>query len=700
MSAKLSARTDVQPVLSEALLRRFDTPGPRYTSYPTADRFVEAFGPSDVMQALGQRARGAIVGGAGPLSVYVHVPFCESVCYYCACNKVITKHHERAGEYLDALETEIGLVSGVLGARESVSQLHFGGGSPTFLSDPELERLMAALQGAFRISDSAEVSIEVDPRTVSAARLEHLRAIGFNRISFGVQDFDPQVQQAVHRVQPYESVRGLMQSARDLGFQSINADLIYGLPRQTPESFARTVNQIAELRPDRIALYAYAHLPQRFKPQRRIIAEELPTAAQRIEMLGGAIAGFLGRDYTYIGMDHFALADDALAVAKRQGRLHRNFQGYSTQPDCDLVGLGVSAIGRVCASYYQNAKTLPEYYDALRQPHPARGARHRFEPRRPGAPRRHHGDHVPGEARVRIDRAGPPHQHARLFQERARASRADGRSRPGRARAGRRAGHRDRLVRGPCGRDGVRSLSAERPRARALLAHHLMLDAGLVAAGLAMGAAASPHCVTMCGGPCAGLTSGCRSNATGFHLGRTLGYMAGGAVAASSVAALGVWSQAAPVLRPLWMLLHLALLALGMWWLLRGRQPAFMQRDNAVPVRFVGRPKRPLRAALAGLAWVAWPCGALQAALLLSAMASGPVGGALVMGAFALGSMPALAAAPWAWARWQASRAGASASAIDVGALGLRVAGAGLVLSSGWALTHGLWQRVAAWCAT
>lgn len=356
-------------VLSDDLLRRFDQPGPRYTSYPTADRFVEAFGADDCVRAFGQRALGATVGGAAPLSVYVHIPFCESVCYYCACNKVITRHHERAAEYIDALGREIGLVHAALGgaAPSLVSQLHFGGGSPTFLSDAELAQVMALLRGAFRLAPAAEVSIEVDPRTVTAERLAHLKALGFNRLSFGVQDFDAAVQQAVHRVQPYDSVQALMVAARSLGFVSINADLIYGLPRQTPESFARTVQQIGELKPDRIALYAYAHLPQRFKPQRRIVSAELPGAAQRVAMLGGAIAGFLGRGYQYIGMDHFALPEDALAIAKRQGRLHRNFQGYSTQPDCDLVGLGVSAIGRVGASYYQNAKTLPEYYDALRQ---------------------------------------------------------------------------------------------------------------------------------------------------------------------------------------------------------------------------------------------------------------------------------------------------------------------------------------------
>jgi oxygen-independent coproporphyrinogen-3 oxidase len=353
--------------LSPDLLRRFDTPGPRYTSYPTADRFIEAFGPADALRALGQRGHGGAALAVTPLSVYVHIPFCESVCYYCACNKVITKHHERAAEYLDALDTEIELVGRAMGERQAVSQLHFGGGSPTFLSNTELDHVMASLKRAFRIQPGAELSIEVDPRTVTAERLAHLSHLGFNRISFGVQDFDPQVQRAVHRIQPFEQVRELMVAARSHGFESINADLIYGLPCQTPETFARTVQQIGELRPDRIALYAYAHLPQRFKPQRRIVAEELPSAAQRVQMLGGAIAGFLGHGYTYIGMDHFALPEDSLAVAKRQGRLHRNFQGYSTQPDCDLVGLGVSAIGRLGATYSQNAKTLPEYYDALRQ---------------------------------------------------------------------------------------------------------------------------------------------------------------------------------------------------------------------------------------------------------------------------------------------------------------------------------------------
>ena len=359
------------PQLTQALLERLDQPGPRYTSYPTADRFVEAFGPEDLRRALRQRGQGAGAGpsalGGLPLSVYVHIPFCEQVCYYCACNKVITRQHGRATEYLAALEHELALHVAELGPGQGVSQLHLGGGTPTFLSDAELGRLLRALRAAFRFVPTAELSIEVDPRTASPARMQVLAGLGFNRISFGVQDFDAQVQQAVHRVQPFEQVQALVQAARACGFASINADLIYGLPRQTPESFARTVQQIGQVRPDRIALYAYAHLPQRFKPQRRIHPSELPPPQARVQMLGSALAGLAAQGYSYVGMDHFALPGDPLAAAKRQGRLHRNFQGYSTQPNCDLVALGVSAIARMGATYSQNAKTLPEYYDALRQ---------------------------------------------------------------------------------------------------------------------------------------------------------------------------------------------------------------------------------------------------------------------------------------------------------------------------------------------
>jgi oxygen-independent coproporphyrinogen III oxidase len=356
-----------QVQLTAEHLQRLDVPGPRYTSYPTADRFVEAFGESEYRHALRQRAQGAVVGGALPLSLYVHIPFCDSVCYYCACNKIITKQHGRAQEYLQLLAREVALHVAEIGSGQAVTQLHLGGGSPTFLSDDELTWLMDMLRQSFRVAPQAELSIEVDPRTADRGRLQHLRELGFNRISFGVQDFDPAVQVAVHRVQPFEMVRALVAEARALGFASINADLIYGLPKQTPASFRRTIAQMAELRPHRIALYAYAHLPERFKPQRRIHASELPAPEDRVNMLGDALAGFTAQGYTYIGMDHFALPQDSLAVAKRQGRLHRNFQGYSTQPECDLISLGVSAIGRIGATYSQNAKTLPEYQDALEQ---------------------------------------------------------------------------------------------------------------------------------------------------------------------------------------------------------------------------------------------------------------------------------------------------------------------------------------------
>jgi oxygen-independent coproporphyrinogen III oxidase len=354
----------VSHVINEQLLQRFDVPGPRYTSYPTADRFVEAFSQDDYIQALEQRSAGSL---ALPLSVYVHIPFCESVCYYCACNKVITKHHGKAAEYLRYLSRELELQVEHFGRGHSVSQLHLGGGTPTFLSDAELEDLVNMVRRHFSLVPGGEYSVEVDPRTVTPQRLEHLWRLGFNRLSFGVQDFDAAVQKAVHRIQPAEQVFDLVTAARTMGFESVNVDLIYGLPLQTPESFARTLEQVRQLRPDRIALYAYAHLPARFKPQRRIVPAELPSAAEKLSMLAASLDAFSDAGYVYVGMDHFALPDDPLAVAKRQGRLHRNFQGYSTHPDCDLISLGVSAIGRVGATYSQNAKTLEEYYDALDQ---------------------------------------------------------------------------------------------------------------------------------------------------------------------------------------------------------------------------------------------------------------------------------------------------------------------------------------------
>lgn len=351
---------------SEDLIRRYDVSGPRYTSYPTADRFVEAFSETEYTQALTLRKSG-LASKKFPLSLYIHIPFCESLCYYCACNKIITKHHDRAAKYLRYLTREVDLHAAILGTGQPVSQLHLGGGTPTFLTDDELHELMAMLRRNFSFAPGGEYSIEVDPRTIDVKRLDTLAELGFNRLSFGVQDFDPEVQKAVHRLQPAEQVFALVKAARERHFDSINVDLIYGLPMQSPESFDRTLAQINELRPDRIALYAYAHLPERFKPQRRIDTLELPSASAKVSMLSRSMDALLNAGYVYVGMDHFALPNDALAVAKRQGRLHRNFQGYSTQPDCDLIGLGVSSIGRIGATYSQNAKTLDDYYDHLDQ---------------------------------------------------------------------------------------------------------------------------------------------------------------------------------------------------------------------------------------------------------------------------------------------------------------------------------------------
>jgi len=353
-------------LLSPQILPRLDKSGPRYTSYPTADLFREDFGPVEYERALSTRAESVAEGvEIGPLSLYVHIPFCESICYYCACNKVVSKNHDLATRYLEALKAEVALHVKVLGARQESSQLHLGGGTPTFFSDAQLATLLDTLRSAFHFSPDAELSIEVDPRTVTSSRLAVLAGMGFNRISFGVQDFDAQVQAAVHRIQPFESVKALVESARSLNFASINIDLIYGLPKQTPDSFRRTLELVMHLRPDRIALYGYAHLPQRFKPQRRINEADLPVAEQRIGMLEAAIELFTGDGYDYIGMDHFALPTDSLAMAKKAGRLHRNFQGYSTTPDGDILALGVSAIGRIGHCYSQNAKTLDAYYAAL-----------------------------------------------------------------------------------------------------------------------------------------------------------------------------------------------------------------------------------------------------------------------------------------------------------------------------------------------
>jgi oxygen-independent coproporphyrinogen-3 oxidase len=358
--------TDAAPPVLNDLLCRLNVSGPRYMSFPTVDRFVEAFAADEYKQTLAQRRSGPAVTGRS-MSLYVHIPFCETLCYFCACNKVVTRQHGRAGPYLNYLSREVELHTAELGVGQPVSQLYVGGGTPTFLSDAELGDLMSMLRRNFRLAPGGEYTIEVDPRTVDASRLDALVELGFNRLSIGIQDFDPAVQKAVHRIQPAEQVVQLFQEARQRKFDSISVDLIYGLPQQSPESFGRTLAQVIELKPDRIALYAYTHLPESFKPQRHISTASLPSDAAKVTMQASSMASLLSAGYVHLGMDHYALPTDALAVAKWQGRLHRNFQGYSTQPDCDLIGLGVSAMGRIGATYSQNAKTLEEYSDRLDQ---------------------------------------------------------------------------------------------------------------------------------------------------------------------------------------------------------------------------------------------------------------------------------------------------------------------------------------------
>ncbi len=354
------------PIPTAKLISRFNVPGPGYTSYPTADRFVEAFAAEQLAQMLAQRHNGA-AALMSSLAVNVRIPFCASLCYYCTCNKVITRNHGRGETYLRYLSRELDLYTAHLGCRQALSQVHLGGGSPTFLRDEELDGLMSMLRRSFKFAPDGEYSIEVDPRTVDASRLARLAQLGFNHLSFGVQDFDPAVQKAVNRIQPAADVIALVEAARALGFRSINVDLMYGLPRQTPESFDRTLAQVCALRPDRIALHAYAHRPALFKPQRRIAAAELPVPAARASMLSRSLGALRDAGYVYVGLDHFALPHDQMAVAKRQGRLHRNLHGYSTQPDCDVVGLGMSAFGKLGATYSQNSKTLEEYYDYIDQ---------------------------------------------------------------------------------------------------------------------------------------------------------------------------------------------------------------------------------------------------------------------------------------------------------------------------------------------
>jgi oxygen-independent coproporphyrinogen-3 oxidase len=350
-----------------ALVRRLSQAGPRYTSYPSADRFQSAFGEADYRSGVATRRADAGAGQVRGLSLYVHIPFCQSLCYYCGCNKIITQDRSKAVQYLDYLDREIALQGALFAGMNRVGQLHFGGGTPTYLDDAQMDGLLGSLRSRFEFAsdEEGEFSVEIDPRTVTPERMHLLRRQGFNRVSLGIQDFDPAVQRAVNRIQPYEQTAGVLQAARAAGFRSVSVDLIYGLPCQSPNSMAVTLEQVIGLKPDRLALYNYAHLPHLFKSQSLIDAAALPDPETKLAMLALCIERLTAAGYVYIGMDHFALPGDDLARSQREGRLHRNFQGYSTHAESDMVALGVSAISQVGGCYSQNEKTLPAYYAAL-----------------------------------------------------------------------------------------------------------------------------------------------------------------------------------------------------------------------------------------------------------------------------------------------------------------------------------------------
>lgn len=345
-------------VFDPVLINRYDKAGPRYTSYPTAVQFRETFGEAEYRAA----AQASNAGGA-PLSLYFHLPFCDTVCYYCACNKIITKNRKHTAPYLERLFREIELQAALFDRSRPVEQLHWGGGTPTFLSAGEMRALMDKTRAHFslREDDSGEYSIEVDPREANAEIIALLRELGFNRLSLGVQDFDPTVQKAVNRIQSEAETFAVLDAARATGFRSVNMDLIYGLPHQTVASFAATLDKVIAAGPDRLSVFNYAHLPELFKTQRQIDTASLPAPGEKLAILQHTIERLTGAGYVYIGMDHFARPDDELAVAQREGSLYRNFQGYSTHADCDLVAMGITAIGMVGDSYSQNVKTLDEY---------------------------------------------------------------------------------------------------------------------------------------------------------------------------------------------------------------------------------------------------------------------------------------------------------------------------------------------------
>jgi oxygen-independent coproporphyrinogen-3 oxidase len=355
-------------IFDEKLIRAYDKSGPRYTSYPTAVQFHEGFGEQEYKSwAEKTNEISQQRSNPTPLSLYFHIPFCDTVCFYCGCNKVATKDRTRPAPYLQRVHKEIAMQSRLFDANRPVDQLHWGGGTPTFISHDEMRELMRVTGEYFslRDDDSGEYSIEIDPREVQEDTLALLRELRFNRLSLGVQDFDPKVQKAVNRIQSEEKTFAVLNTARELGYKSISVDLIYGLPMQTVDSFASTVDKIIAASPDRISVFNYAHLPAMFKPQRRINEADLPLPAEKLEILRTTMDKLNHSGYEFIGMDHFAKPDDELAVAQANGTLYRNFQGYSTHADCDLVAMGITSIGKVGNTYAQNVKTLDEYYERV-----------------------------------------------------------------------------------------------------------------------------------------------------------------------------------------------------------------------------------------------------------------------------------------------------------------------------------------------
>jgi oxygen-independent coproporphyrinogen-3 oxidase len=350
-------------IFDRELIQRYDKAGPRYTSYPTAVEFDPAFTAESYQQQVAlSNQRG------GPLSLYFHLPFCDTVCFYCACNKIITKNRNHAEPYLANLHKEITMQAALFDADRKVEQLHWGGGTPTFISHQQMHELMAVTRQHFNLADddSGEFSIEVDPREADAETIAVLREIGFNRLSLGVQDFNPLVQKAVNRIQSEQETFAVIDAARDTGFRSVSLDLIYGLPHQTPASFSETLDKVIAVNPDRLSVFNYAHMPKLFKTQRQIKTEDIPSPEIKLEILQQSIEQLTSAGYVYIGMDHFAKPDDELAIAQRENKLYRNFQGYSTHAECDLIGLGITSIGSVGDAYSQNNKTLDEYDQSIK----------------------------------------------------------------------------------------------------------------------------------------------------------------------------------------------------------------------------------------------------------------------------------------------------------------------------------------------